>query len=392
MKEVLHMKVDKGRLIRFSVLFLLFLIMVSKSDIATKSKVVSKTEKYYNFSNEQIYIGADVGQISVGELLEGTVIEQEIPVNDKMDGISLMFATYARSNTGTVRVSMEGNSSRLDYGDYTLQAGELKDNAFVDFPLTRNPADNDDSVLRIRVTADGSEGNAVTLWSTRQDTVSGYASLKNNVDMGGDLIYKTWMTADTVSGIDTDGPFIIVIYVILAFVLAILADFAALIIIQLSFNYRPVIVKEGGTDSSRKCKTVYTALLVFCVYFILLIPFLNLKMFDSDECEIYALGMSVKAGLRLYHDVVTQHMPLMHYIAAFFALLGAQLPIHFRFCFYALFALLWTLIYLRYSDVFGKVAVFLYPVLYILLISYYRLGIYRFVRPYAGYRMRHSAL
>ena len=221
---------NKRKFVRFLVFFVLFLLFLVKHDAAMKWDALSGTEKYYGFTNQQIYVGTSVAQAPVGELVEGTVIEQTIPIGARTDGVSLLFATYARTNTGKVSVKMQGETSQLDYGSYILDADKMADNSFIDFKLERQPAENGDKALRVTVTADGRTGNAVTLWTTVEDTVPEYPALKNGEALTGDVIYKTWMTADTVAKLNMDGPFIVVLYALLAFALAVVADFACAVI------------------------------------------------------------------------------------------------------------------------------------------------------------------
>lgn len=101
----------------------------------------------------------------------------------------------------------------------------------------------------------------------------------------------------------------------------------------------------------------------------MMVPLLESFYFPSDELEIFAKGQAVAKGQLLYAEVGSQHMPLMYYIAAFFSLIGVSSAPMFRLCFYALFALMWTIVFHRYSRWFGRLAVGLYPPLYIALIT-----------------------
>ena len=122
-------------------------------------------------------------------------------------------------------------------------------------------------------------------------------------------------------------------------------------------------VKRQISSSAMK-KYIYGALLV-AVVFVMLLAFWNNSYFPSDEEEIFVKGQMIAQGKLLYTDIGTQHMPLMYYLAALFSLLGAGSIISFRVCFYFLQAALWGLMYIRYSDRFGKAAMMLYPCLYI---------------------------
>ena len=106
----------------------------------------------------------------------------------------------------------------------------------------------------------------------------------------------------------------------------------------------------------------------------MLLSFWNASIFPSDEEEIFVKGQMIAQGKLLYTDIGTQHMPLMYYFAALFSLLGAESMISFRVCFYFLMAVLWGLMYIRYSDRFGKAVMTLYPCLYIFYIAWIDFG------------------
>ena len=116
--------------------------------------------------------------------------------------------------------------------------------------------------------------------------------------------------------------------------------------------------------------TVLFAVLVF----VMMLAFLGDEPFYNDELENFAKGQSLAMGSTLYVNVGTQHMPLMYYLSALFSLAGCTTVASYRLCFYALIALLWGVIFRRYSRWYGRLAVALYPVLFILVISYVKYG------------------
>lgn len=106
------------------------------------------------------------------------------------------------------------------------------------------------------------------------------------------------------------------------------------------------------------------------VSFLLLLPFLNNPCFASDEAEIFMHGQVIADGGLLYVDTASQHMPLMYYIAAFFALFGTNTITGFRLWFYLLNASIWGLMYYRYAPKRGKTTLCLYVALYIIALSH----------------------
>lgn len=108
--------------------------------------------------------------------------------------------------------------------------------------------------------------------------------------------------------------------------------------------------------------------------FLMLFILVQKETFPSDEIEIFAKGQAIAKGQLLYTDIGSQHMPLMYYLAAFFSLISISSVPMFRVAFYALFAVLWTLMFHRYGKWYGRTAIGLYPMFYIAGISWIDLG------------------
>ncbi len=111
------------------------------------------------------------------------------------------------------------------------------------------------------------------------------------------------------------------------------------------------------------------SLLFGLVMFHLLSGFWNQPWFVSDEAEIFMHGQAIANGELLYKDTASQHTPIMYYISAVFSLLGVKTITGFRLCFYGVIAALWALMYFRYSERRGKIALFLYPILYVCILA-----------------------
>ncbi|MDD2218444.1 MAG: hypothetical protein PHX63_08475, partial [Eubacteriales bacterium] len=84
-----------------------------------------------------------------------------------------------------------------------------------------------------------------------------------------------------------------------------------------------------------------------------------------DENDNFLAGMTLVKGGVIYLDYISQHMPFMYYLCAIFNLLGAHSEFLFRLYFYVFIALIWTIMYVRYSKYYGRTTMLLYPVFYI---------------------------
>lgn len=107
------------------------------------------------------------------------------------------------------------------------------------------------------------------------------------------------------------------------------------------------------------------AMMTICA--ILLYMNRNEAFFFSDEGDNVWGGYLISKGIDVYSDdFVSQHMPIMYYICAIFAILGANNGLTYRLCFYTFLCLFWLAMYIRYNAYFGRFVCFLYPILYIL--------------------------
>lgn len=116
-------------------------------------------------------------------------------------------------------------------------------------------------------------------------------------------------------------------------------------------------------------KHILASVVLFVLVFLSLAAFWNQPCFISDEAEIFMHGQSIANGKLLYSEIGSQHMPVMYYLAAFFSILGVHSIIGFRLCFYVLMALLFAIIYYVYGKAGNRLGLFLFPFIYVLLVT-----------------------
>ena len=109
-----------------------------------------------------------------------------------------------------------------------------------------------------------------------------------------------------------------------------------------------------------------TALFALCFT---LFSSMRSKVFFIDEMDNFYIGLQLTKGAVLYDTIFSQHMPLMYYICAGFAKLGAHTVLEFRMCWYVLLSLCYVMLFLRYSKWVGRVAMLLWPEFYVLAIT-----------------------
>lgn len=129
-----------------------------------------------------------------------------------------------------------------------------------------------------------------------------------------------------------------------------------------------------GIIRSRISDKMRTTVLLSLLFFLMMLLYVDQPFFATDEGDVFLVGTAIAKGQLLYRDISSQHMPVMYYFAAFFALFGVATISAFRVCFYLLMSAFWGLIYYRYSEKVGKAVAALYPIIYIVLIRYISLG------------------
>lgn len=113
---------------------------------------------------------------------------------------------------------------------------------------------------------------------------------------------------------------------------------------------------------------------IFALFFLAACRYAHGAYFGTDELDIMVGGKSIASGYRLYNDFTSQHMPISYYISAFFDLIGFKTAASQRMCFYAFYALIWTVALARFRSKIGTRALILYPLLSICLTLTYDMG------------------
>ncbi len=129
-------------------------------------------------------------QVTLGEILEGTEITQTVPIRRDTRGISLLFATYVRKNSGLLFIQVTGAQSGRVYLDTQLRTELLSDNCLRTLPFQATASPQEDPVLLLTVQGNGTPGQAVTLWCSESDAVEGADLTLNGIPQPGELVYS----------------------------------------------------------------------------------------------------------------------------------------------------------------------------------------------------------
>ncbi len=108
---------------------------------------------------------------------------------------------------------------------------------------------------------------------------------------------------------------------------------------------------------------------LFAFYFVLLCMYKNAVDF-TDEGDVMLAAVMLSKGKFIYLDFASQHMPFTYFIMAPFAYFGVSSIAGFRISMYFILIVIWIAMYFRYRKYFSEKFILLYPVLYIMYMSF----------------------
>ena len=124
----------------------------------------------------------------VGELSHGTIVSQSfMPTRDGLHRITLLMATYARSNKGQVTFILRDDAGDIVYQE-PFAAADVIDNHPRLFLFPPQP----DSALRlytVQLSGDSVPGEGITLWADKKNAYPGLLHI-NADDLSGDLLME----------------------------------------------------------------------------------------------------------------------------------------------------------------------------------------------------------
>ena len=248
---------------------------------------------------------------------------------DILHGIAVKIGTFGRDNNSVWDISIaEGDTGKvLFHKEYN--ASQVVDTSYHLFKFKKNikVIKGKDYILRITPVF-VNENTAITFYVGNNER-------KQNVSYNG--ILQDEVLCFSIYGGNTDNWWI--------FYYLIPAVFLTLTIVRGNV----VILKGNKLQNDRLFGGMITAIIVF----FLLRPF-AIGGFLIDECDNIGGGTIIANGGVLYRDYVTQHTPFMYYLCSVFSLSGAGSVEQFRLSYYFLVSVVWGLLYIRHSNVFGR--------------------------------------
>lgn len=111
-----------------------------------------------------------IGSRALNDIVEidkDTSIHQEIMLEKGTDLISIKYATYARKNNGTLKLTIIGKDTKNVYLEENKKISLTQDNAFVTYNLAK-PLEKDE-VVEIDISADSENGSSIGIYFTNEE-------------------------------------------------------------------------------------------------------------------------------------------------------------------------------------------------------------------------------
>lgn len=147
-------------------------------------------EVYHSVPAYQYFDSHEGNHVPIGEITKKTKVVQELPYAQNIIGYSVLFATYDRVNTGNVTIQLSGQTSGNIYFLKSYSANEFADNSYVNLLLNGTSVSVQDKVMELTVLSDSRPYEALTIWSTEEDSVPECTLTVGGALKKGDLCIK----------------------------------------------------------------------------------------------------------------------------------------------------------------------------------------------------------
>ena len=270
----------------------------------------------------------------------GHELKQEfIMPYDIFDSISVQIGTFQRDNNSVWSFSLQDSSGKVLYED-TFNASRIVDNAYYRHKIDKKLSVTRGEKYYFSITAKKVSDISSLAYYVSAENNAGEATLKYN----GDIIDNT--LCFKVYGGNRDYWW----HGLTTFI------FLYLIVIVWRFY---IAEKKGNRIREEK---VLQGMILGAVVFLLIFSFAINGSF-TDENDNIRGGMVIANGGVLYKDYVVQHTPVMYYLCAIFAALGAGSIEQFRLSYYVFVSIIWMILYIRHKNFWGAQKMAVLPIL-----------------------------
>jgi hypothetical protein len=135
--------------------------------------------------------------IPVGEIIGGTTVGQTFySPYPNLNSIDVLLATYTRTNTKNVTFHLtQSSDSPNDIASVTINAHEIQDNSYYKFEFPKINDSLNKSYYFFIDSPDSTPGDAITIWSNKEDVYPQGSEYINSTPVEGDLSFKVYYFA-----------------------------------------------------------------------------------------------------------------------------------------------------------------------------------------------------
>lgn len=218
------------------------------------SIIIAVSFIYYDSTIGKLSIGNESYDRSVLEIDKSTEIVEILPVEDKAESVSVLFATYARANEGNINIKVNGINTNKTYANKTINVNNIQDNAYITVRLNEDLDINLEKCIRVTITSNSELGKAVGLYYSNVDWFDeGYLLINGNRIKHGDLCIKYLVHDEQLKGFSDAVIISTVVFISLIALLLLLINpryelLFAIIILALGLIMMIIIVPAAAPD------------------------------------------------------------------------------------------------------------------------------------------------
>ncbi|MBQ2658424.1 MAG: DUF2142 domain-containing protein [Erysipelotrichaceae bacterium] len=116
----------------------------------------------YQTTLGKLSVGNESYDRSVAEVNEKVKIETVVSAQQDTESVSILFATYARTNSGNVTIKIENDTTKEIYASETIDVDRIIDNDYRTIRLNHVLSDTD--WIKVTISSDSSEGQGVGVY------------------------------------------------------------------------------------------------------------------------------------------------------------------------------------------------------------------------------------
>lgn len=134
--------------------------------------------------------GSESYSRGVLELDKNTELVANVPIEEGSHSVSILFATYARKNNGSIHINIEGTSSKTVYVDKDIDMKDIDDNAYLSLRLNER-LKLTDRRINVTLTSTGETGSSVGVYFSNNNVFENSNFYVNGEDQQGlDLMVR----------------------------------------------------------------------------------------------------------------------------------------------------------------------------------------------------------